>query len=254
MNGRLSGRRILFSGGGAGIGLATAEMCLREGAAVALLDRRPEVLETAAARLADHGRVATVEADVTDETAVARAVEASVEALGGLDGLVNCAATDFVKPLAETSRQEWDRLMAVNMTGPMLTCRAATPALATSGRGAIVNIASAAGLRPLALRTAYCASKAGLIMFGKALSMELAEKGIRVNSVCPGAVDTELFRSVLVDGGAPGPELDDIKARYALGRLGTTQEVGAAIILLLSDEASFITGVAFAVDGGRSFH
>lgn len=254
MGERLAGRRILLAGGGAGIGLATAEHCLREGAAVALLDRRGEALTEASRRLAPHGETAIVEADVTDETAVARAVAAAVESLGGLDGLVNCAAVDAIVSLAETDRRQWDRLMAVNLTGPMLVCRAAAPALAAAGGAAIVNLASAAGLRPLPLRSAYCASKAGLVMFGRVLALELAEAGIRVNTVCPGAVDTELFRSVLAEGGRPGPELEEIKARYALGRLGTPAEIAAAIVFLLSDEAAFVTGATLAVDGGRSFH
>ena len=254
MTGRLADRRILITGGGAGIGLATAASALREGAAVALLDRRRAALAAAERALEGLGEVVSLEADVTDEVAVARAVEAAVAALGGLDGLVNCAAVDFIKPLATTTLLEWQQLMAVNLTGPMLICRAATTALEASGSAAIVNLASAAGLRPLPLRTAYCASKAGLIMFGKVLAKELAPHGVRVNTVCPGAVDTELFRSVLRGGAEAEAELDEITARYALGRLGTPEEIAAAVVFLLSAEAAFVTGATLAVDGGSSFH
>ena len=254
MTGRLADRRILITGGGAGIGLATAGLALREGAAVALLDRRRAALSAAERELEGRGHVVSVEADVTDEVAVAHAVEAAVAGLGGLDGLVNCAAVDFIKPLAATTLGEWQHLMAVNLTGPMLICRAATSVLASSGSAAIVNLASAAGLRPLPLRTAYCASKAGLIMFGKVLAKELAPHGIRVNTVCPGAVDTELFRSVLSGGARAKAELDEIRARYALDRLGTPPEIAAAVVFLLSAESAFVTGATLAVDGGSSFH
>lgn len=251
--GRLRGRRVLLAGGGAGIGLETARTALAEGAAVALIDRRPEALARAREALEPAGNVVCLEADVTDPDAVERAVGQAAEALGGLDGLVNCAAIDFIRPLVETSLADWQALMTVNMTGPMLVCRAVIPAMIAAGGGAIVNIASGAALMPLEGRTAYCASKAGLVMFGKALAIELAPHGIRVNSVCPGAVDTELYRSALKDGGE-GTEAAAIRARYLLKRLGTTREVAAAILFLLSEESSFVTGTTLAVDGGRSFH
>jgi NAD(P)-dependent dehydrogenase (short-subunit alcohol dehydrogenase family) len=250
---RLRGRRILLAGGAAGIGLETARSVLREGGSVAVIDRRADALAEAKSALQRAGDSVWLTADVTDAEAVERAVSTASEALGGLDGLVNCAAIDFIKPLTETSLKEWNALMAVNMTGPMLVCRSAIPAMIAAGGGAIVNIASAAGLVPLAGRTAYCASKAGLVMFGKALAIELAPHRIRVNSVCPGAVDTELYRSVLKDGGE-GPEAEAIRARYLLRRLGTTSEIAAAILFLLSEESSFVTGTTLAVDGGRSFH
>jgi NAD(P)-dependent dehydrogenase (short-subunit alcohol dehydrogenase family) len=252
--GRLRGRRILLAGGAAGIGLETARAALQEGAAVALIDRRPDALASAKEALQPAGEAICLTADVTDADAVERAVSAAAEALDGIDGLVNCAAIDFIKPLVETSLSEWQALMTVNLTGPMLVCRAAIPAMTAAGGGAIVNIASGAALMPLEGRTAYCASKAGLVMFGKALAIELAVHRIRVNSVCPGAVDTELYRSVLKGGGKEGPEAAAIRARYLLKRLGTTVEVAAAILFLLSEEASFVTGTTLAVDGGRSFH
>lgn len=250
--GRLQGRRIVLAGGAAGIGLETARLALLQGAAVALIDRRPDALSEARSALQALGQVICLTADVTDAEAVDRTIASAAKTLGGLDGLVNCAAVDFIKPLVDTSLSDWNALMAVNMTGPMLVCRAAIPAMTASGDGAIVNIASGAGLMPLGNRTAYCASKAGLVMFGKALAIELAPHRIRVNSVCPGAVDTELFRSTLKDGGAQAEA--DIRARYLLGRLGTVGEVAAAIVFLLSDEASFVTGTTLAIDGGRSFH
>jgi NAD(P)-dependent dehydrogenase (short-subunit alcohol dehydrogenase family) len=251
---RLRGRRILLAGGAAGIGLETARSALQEGAAVALIDRRPDALASAKAALQPAGKVICLAADVTDADAVERAVSAAAEALGGIDGVVNCAAIDFIKPLVDTSLAEWQALMSVNMTGPMLVCRAAIPAMIAAGGGAIVNIASGAALMPLEGRTAYCASKAGLVMFGKALAIELAPHHIRVNSVCPGAVDTELYRSALKGGGEDGPEVAAIRARYLLKRLGTTAEIAAAILFLLSEESSFVTGTTLAVDGGRSFH
>ena len=140
--------------------------------------------------------------------------------------------------------------MAVNLVGAMEVCRAAMDALASSGRGVIINVASAAGLRPTPGRIAYCASKAALIMATKALALELAEHGIRANAVCPGPVETELFRQSLGDT----VTVDDVKTRRVLGRIGNVDEIAGTIAFLLSNEAAFITGSALAIDGGRAFH
>ncbi len=252
---RLAGRRILVTGAASGIGRATAELFAQEGAALALVDRHGERLE--AARAACRGRAApavALQADVTDATQVARTVTAAAAALGGLDGVVNSAGADLLAPLGETGLEDWRRILDVNLTGPFLVCRAALPLLRAAGGGTIVNVASGAALRPLAHRTAYCAAKAGLVMFGKALALEAAADGIRVNAVCPGIVDTPMFRASYESAPDPAAALEQIKDRYAMRRVARPIEIAQAVLYLTGPESSFVTGVALAVDGGRTFH
>jgi NAD(P)-dependent dehydrogenase (short-subunit alcohol dehydrogenase family) len=152
------------------------------------------------------------------------------------------------------SIEAWDRVLGVNLRGPMLVMRACYPYLKAAGGGTIVNVSSGAGLLPLANRTAYCASKAGLQMLSKALAMEGAEFKIRVNTVCPGAVETDLFRRGLEETPDPQAAYEAVRARYALRRIAGPEEIAAAILWLTSAESSFVTGTAIAVDGGRTFH
>jgi NAD(P)-dependent dehydrogenase (short-subunit alcohol dehydrogenase family) len=244
-----NGRRILVTGGARGIGWASIERFLAGGAQVACLDRDADAL----AALRTQAGLYTFVADLADASSVRVAVDQAVQVLGGLDGVVNSAGLDLQAAIETMSDAEWDRLMAVNLTGPMLVCRAAMPHLRAAGGGSVVNVSSGAGLQPLKYRTAYCASKAGLQMFSKALAMEAAEFGVRVNAVCPGAVETELFRSSL-----PAEEtetaLQTVRDRYALARIAEPDEIAAAVAFLISKAASYITGTAIAVDGGRTFH
>ncbi|HEY7436244.1 MAG TPA: SDR family oxidoreductase, partial [Methylomirabilota bacterium] len=166
---RLGGRRVLVTGAASGIGLATARLFRSEGARVAMLDRD----EAALGKERVDGATVLV-CDVGDERQVRAAVAEAAAALGGLDGVVNSAGIDLMRPFEEMTAAEWARVMAVDLTGPMLVCHAALPALRQAGRGTIVNIASGAALRPLEQRTAYCAAKAGLVMFGKTLAVDLA--------------------------------------------------------------------------------
>lgn len=246
---RLAGRRVLVTGAASGIGLAIARLFQREGASVAMLDRDEERLEKATV----DGAVAFA-CDVAEERQVRDAVARAASALGGLDGVVNSAGIDLMRPFEEMTAAEWARVMAVDLTGPMLVCHAALPRMKTSGRGTIVNIASGAALRPLEQRTAYCAAKAGLVMFGKALAVDLAAYNIRVNAICPGIIDTPLFRSSWAGAPDPKAELRRILDRYVIKRPGEPEEVAQAALYLTSDESSFVTGAALAVDGGRTFH
>lgn len=250
MKDRLQGRRILITGAAAGIGRACAERCLAEGAAVALADIDETALRATAAELEESGTVVPAVFDVADWQAVRDGVAAAGKALGGLDGIVNNAGVVFHHRLEDIDWSEWDRTLAVNLKGAILVCRAALSALRANSEAAIVNIASGAGLRPIPQSLAYCASKGGLVMATRALADELAADGIRVNAVCPGPIDTVLFRRSL--GGAETE--DDVRTRNALHRIGTPAEVASAVAFLLSSEASFITGSALAVEGGRVFH
>jgi NAD(P)-dependent dehydrogenase (short-subunit alcohol dehydrogenase family) len=239
---RLEGRRVLVTGGASGIGYATCELFAREGAAVIVLDR-------------DASRVAGVHAiagDVSDPAGVARAVREAAQALGGLDGLVNAAGVFVNKGLMETTAEDWDTTIAVNLTGTFLCVKAAVPLLREAGRATIVNIASGVGLLPTGGgSTAYVASKGGVIAMTRAMAAELAP-AIRVNSICPGAVETPMTDGTLRD--AAGAVIPAISERYALRRPAAPEEIAAAILFLTAHESSFVTGVSLAADGGRTFH
>jgi NAD(P)-dependent dehydrogenase (short-subunit alcohol dehydrogenase family) len=257
MTGPFHGRRVLVTGAAKGIGLATVARLAAEGARVAALDRDASALASLGARSGQAlGHAAAV--DVADGAAVADAVKASAAALGGLDGVVNAAGIDLYADIEAMAPADWERVLAVNLTGPFLVIQAAYPYLKAAGGGTIVNVSSAAGLSPLKNRTAYCASKAGLQMASKVLAIEAAPFKIRVNTVCPGAVETELFRSGFAAAfpSAQDEEAirDSVRARYALNRIADPDEIAAAIVWLSGRESSYVTGVALAVDGGRSFH
>ncbi|RRH68874.1 SDR family NAD(P)-dependent oxidoreductase [Falsigemmobacter faecalis] len=248
MSGAFSGRRIVVAGGAQGIGLAIVLRLRAAGAKVGVIDLAGPALS------ALPGDVTALAADITDTAALAAAGAEIAASLGGVDGLVNSAGIDLVAPLSDITDDAWERIIAVNLTGAMKLARAFEPSLRASGCAAIVNLSSGAGLVPLKHRSAYSASKAGLQMFSKSLAMELAEAGIRVNCVCPGAVETPLFRASISGGEDEAAQLQAVRARYALQRIAAPDEIAAAILWLLSDEASYVTGVALAVDGGRTFH
>jgi len=250
---RLTNKRFIITGAAQGIGLAISERFLQEGASIAILDRNESLLDKVTSSLRQAGRVVHFAADVSNAGQITDAVHQACETMGGCDGVINCAGVDLLKPFEEMALTEWDRTFAVNLTGPMLVCQAALPALKRQG-GAIVNIASAAGLRPLINRTGYCATKAGLVMFTKALSIDLSPYGIRANVLCPGITDTPQFRAEFENEPDPEAELANIVEMYQIKRMASPQEVAAAVLFLASDESSYITGAALAADGGRSFH
>lgn len=248
----LERQRILVTGTASGIGLGTALHLVTLGARVALLDR--DAAGLAGALSAFPAGTPSAIADVTDAAAVGAAVDEAVVALGGLDGVVNCAGIDLLQGFGDTTAAQWQRVLSVNLLGPVNVCHAALPALRRGNRPAIVNVASAAALRPLPDRTAYCSSKAALVMFGKALAMDLAADGIRVNSVCPGIVETPMLQASVNASADPSTALATITDRYLIRRAGTVDEIAGAVAFLLDVAAGYITGSSLAVDGGRSFH
>jgi NAD(P)-dependent dehydrogenase (short-subunit alcohol dehydrogenase family) len=249
---RMQGRRVLVTGGASGIGLASARRFVAEGARVALLDRDSEGLAAAARELGDAAW--TVRADVTSESEVHAAVNAAAAALQGLDGLVNAAGISVWRSLPELTFEEWRRVLSINLDGPFIVCHAALDALKASKKATIVNIASGAGLQPRQNFSAYCASKGGLVLFTKAIAMDLAADNIRVNAVCPGIVMTPLVERNLGLHADREAAYQRYISRNLMKRFGTAEEVADAVLFLSCDESTFITGSALSMDGGSVFH
>ena len=245
---RLAGRKIIITGGASGIGRATARLFRQEGASVAILDRS----DNAAKAVADEIGAIAIACDVSDPASIVAAVAEAAAAMGGLDGLVNAAGILAETGIADTTAEVFSRTVAVNLTGTFLVIQAAAPLMQQAGKGTIVNIASGVGLLPTGPGSiAYVASKGGVVALTKSAAMELAPN-IRVNSICPGAVETPMTAGhIRTAAGDPNPS---IVARYALGRHAQPEELAAAILFLTSDESSFMTGIALPVDGGRTFH
>ena len=243
MSGRLAGRRILITGAASGIGLATATRFAAEGAALALLDRNGDALDSACAATGGFAALC----DVGDEAAIRRAVADSAAALGGIDGVVNVAGTGKHALLEDTELADWNAVFAVNLTAPFLVMREAVRHLRAAVDATVVNVSSGQGLLPsISGLGSYCASKGGLVILGRAMALELAP--IRVNTVCPGVVDTPMLYDELRHSATlPG-------SPYAIKRVARADELADAILYLTSRESSFVTGVALSVDGGRSYH
>jgi NAD(P)-dependent dehydrogenase (short-subunit alcohol dehydrogenase family) len=235
----------LVTGAARGIGLAVAKRFLADGFCVALLDIEGDFLARSVSALAKPEATLAVTCDVSDAKAVASACAEIERRFGRLDVLINNAGVAVFAPLMETSDADWNRVLAVNLTGPFLCAKAAVPLMRSHGGGAIVNITSISGLRASTLRSAYGTSKAGLAHLTKQLAVELAEFGIRVNGVAPGPVDTAMAKAV---------HSAEIRADYhdaiPLNRYGLEEELAEAVFFLCSDRASYITGQILAVDGG----
>jgi NAD(P)-dependent dehydrogenase (short-subunit alcohol dehydrogenase family) len=235
-------KTALITGAARGIGLATTKTLLKAGWRVAMLDRDADALLAETAAL---DNVLAVIADVSDPEQVMRSRDQIAAEFGGLDGLVNNAGVADFGPIGETSYERWRTVMATNLDGPFLMTQAFGDMLAEGGKGAVVNVTSISGLRASTLRVAYGTSKAALAHLTLQQAAELGEFGIRVNAVAPGPVDTKLALAV---------HTPDIRAAYhdaiPLNRYGQEHEIAAAIVFLLSDAASYITGQIMAADGG----
>lgn len=235
----------VVTGAARGIGLAVTRWFLAAGYRVALLDIDGETLAQTERDLNAAERVLALRCDVAVPAQVQPAVHQVAARFDRIDALVNNAGVAVFKPLAETSFAEWARVLAVNLDGPFICTQACVPLMLKSGGGSIVNIASISGLRASALRVAYGTSKAALMHLTRQQAVELGVRGIRVNAIAPGPVDTAMARAV---------HTPDIRAGYhdaiPLNRYGTPEEIAAAVGFLCSPAASYINGQILAVDGG----
>jgi 3-oxoacyl-[acyl-carrier protein] reductase len=241
--GRLSGRTAIVTGAGHGIGRAIAERFALEGAQVVVNDVHAETAEAAAAAITAAGGTAlAAAADVSDEAQVDRLFATAVSRFGRVDVLVNNAALiDTMRHFLEADAAWWNRIIAVNLSGAFLCCRAAAGLMARQGGGAIINVSSGGASRAHRANAAYDAAKGGLEALTRSLALDLGPYGVRVNAIVPGSIDSQ------------GLEADDKRARGAnipLARVGEVEEVAGPAVFLASDDARYITGHSLAVDGG----
>jgi NAD(P)-dependent dehydrogenase (short-subunit alcohol dehydrogenase family) len=253
---KLKGKVALITGGGTGIGTAIVKRFVTEGAKVCLTGRRKEMLDEVARSLPS-GTVTTCSGDVSKDDDVARMVKTTVSFGGRLDVLVNNAGIASQVPVADLSREEWQRVFDVNLTGPFLLMKASIPHMVKGGGGSIINIASVGGLRCLSGFPAYCSSKAGLIMLTQQAALDYGRHNIRCNAICPGGIKTEMTEKEFGQlGKALGMETDSFFAMISkvlpLQRFGQPPEIGGICTFLASDDSSFMTGAALVIDAGNA--
>lgn len=248
---RLEGKTALITGASAGIGRACALAFAREGARVAGMARRQEPLGALVAEItAQGGEAMAVPGDVTRTDEVAGAIKSVVDRFGPFQILVNNAGIPFIGTTEQTSEEDWNRVLAVNLTGTFLVSRAALPVMRRAGGGSVVNLGSVYGLVARRERAAYAASKGGVTLLTQAMALDHAAEGIRVNCICPALVETDLMSRIFER--APDPEAMR-RARTAelpLGRLGKPEDVAALAVFLASDESAWMTGAAIPLDAG----
>lgn len=250
---RFDGAVVLVTGGSSGIGYATAKAFLEEGAKVAISGRNAARLARAEKELGRLGTVLAIRGDVAQAEDAKRMVAETQRKLGPIDVLVNNAGVYINKPVESFSEREYDEIMDINMKGAFLTTKYAIPGMVKRKRGAIVNVSSDSGLVGTAGSSVYCASKGAMVLFTKAVALDHAKDGVRVNVICPGEVKTPMLER---DVAASGRGFEEYYRRLVepipMKRAATADEVARGILFLASEEASFMTGTALSVDGGST--
>lgn len=248
---RLASKVALITGGGTGIGRAIALRFAREGAQLGLMGRRQEPLEQVAAEIAvQGGQALAIAADATRSADAEHAIRSTVERFGQLNVLVNNAGAVHAGTVEKTSEEEFQRLIDANLKTTFLMSRAALPELRKAGGGSVINIGSFLGLVGIQNRAVYCAAKGGVIQLTRAMALDHAAEKIRVNCICPNAVETEMFAGAMAQYANPSAELARRMAGIPLGRIGQPDDVAQLAVYLACEESSWMTGAAIPLDGG----
>jgi 2-hydroxycyclohexanecarboxyl-CoA dehydrogenase len=253
---RFQDKTVIVTGGGGGIGGATCRRFAREGARVAVFDMNLDAAEPWPRRSAPTaaGQAPGLRCDITDRAAVDAAVAAAQERFGPIDVLVNNAGWDVFKPFTKTEPAQWDKLIAINLTGALHMHHAVLPGMAARKAGRIVNIASDAARVGSSGEAVYAACKGGLVAFSKTIAREHARHGITVNVVCPGPTDTALFADYKQGAGNPEKLMEAFTRSIPLGRIGQPDDLPGAILFFASDDAAFVTGQVLSVSGGLTMN
>ena len=252
---RFDGKTVIMTGGGGGIGGATCRRFASEGAQVAVFDMNLEAAEKVAADIrAGGGQAAAFACNITDRAQVDAAVAAAQTQLGPIAVLVNNAGWDVFKPFLKTVPAEWEKLIAINLTGALHMLHAVLPGMVERKYGRIVNVASDAARGGSSGEAVYSACKGGLVALSKTLAREHARQSITVNVVCPGPTDTALLAGVAEGARDPAKLIEAFRSAIPLGRLGQGDDLASAIAFFGSDDAGFVTGQVLSVSGGLTMH
>jgi 2-hydroxycyclohexanecarboxyl-CoA dehydrogenase len=252
---QFDGKTVIVTGGGGGIGGATCRRFAQQGARVAVFDMNLDAAQRVAADIANSGGEAMAfKCDITNRSEVDEAVAATESRLGPVDVLVNNAGWDVFKPFTKTEPAQWEKLIAINLTGALHMHHAVLPGMAARKSGRIVNIASDAARVGSSGEAVYAACKGGLVSFSKTIAREHARHGITVNVVCPGPTDTALFADYKEGAGNPDKLMEAFTRAIPLGRIGQPDDLPGAILFFASDDAAFITGQVLSVSGGLTMN
>ena len=248
---KFAGNNVVVTGGAQGIGRAIAERFHSAGAAIYLVDRNAKAGREAVSAMDRRGRapVNLIEADLSDIGEIRRVAEEMAARAGGVDVLVNNAGVELEQKIEDVTAEEWTRVMAVNLRAPLLLTQALLPYFPATG-GAIINISSIHAFRAFPNSISYACSKAGLIALTRNLALELANRQIRVNAICPGYIDTQLWDEYLKSAEDPDRLAADTRALHPLGRRGQPEDVAGAALFLADSDSSFMTGAHLVIDGG----